>query len=79
MRICISWPFQSRLKPVSRSNERLTLQVANDVRTLPLRLTLSQVSEYIRKAPHFTQMRRETKTSGNTRHSAIQVASKICL
>jgi hypothetical protein len=26
-----------------------------------------------------TQMRRETRTSGNTRHSAIQVASKICL
>ena len=26
-----------------------------------------------------TQMLRETRTSGNTRHSAIQVASKICL
>jgi hypothetical protein len=26
-----------------------------------------------------TQMRRETSTSGNTRHSAIQVACKICL
>ena len=26
-----------------------------------------------------TQMRRETSTSGNTRHCAIQVASKICL
>jgi hypothetical protein len=25
------------------------------------------------------QMRRETRTSGNTRHSAIQVAGKICL
>ena len=26
-----------------------------------------------------TQVRRETSTSGNTRHSAIQVVSKICL
>jgi hypothetical protein len=28
---------------------------------------------------YHTQMGRETSTSGNTRHSAIQVASKICL